>query len=399
MDRSREEIVLPMIFGSSSPPHQIFIFIFNKLLGWPMPQIRQQIYANTLDEIAARFEVECADKFGIPMKPLLDILKQRLRNTLDEETKTWKHRPIYSALLDRIVGETTLSEYEADEPAKNHFASWWNNVKRLEVQDQDLYLAGQAQLKDEAVFRDLHARHEKRLTGHIRARINNEADAGDTTQETWTDVWQNIQKYDPVHGNFESFFLSRARYKILQANRRNRRWIPVPVHEADEPENDITTLIDSLTAAPPTQTGDLLISRLLYRELVKRVFSGANPPHQLIVFGFCKLLELKPKEVVAHLSNTPLRDLAVRLEQDYFEKAQVHSSEVEKCFQPLHARMALKVDEVLTDSRTRATRDALAGQIVGDTVLRNYYGDDPEGDITSWWDTVRRRVRNEVIKK
>ena len=399
MDRSREEIVLPMIFGSASPPHQIFIFIFNKLLDWPMPQIREQIFANTLDTLAARLEVECADKFEIPIKPLLDVLKQRLRNTLDEETKSWKQRPLYSALLDRIVGETTLSEYEADEPAKTYFTSWWNNVRTVELEDQDLYLVGQAQLGEKTSIDDLHARHRKRVAGYIRPRVNNDADADDITQETWTDVWRNIQNYDPIHGNFESFLLYWARYKILQANKRNRRWLSVTVHEADGPENDITTVIDSLTAAPPTQAGDRMISRLLYRELVKRAFSGANPPHQLIVFGFCKLLELKPKEVVADLSNTRLSDLAMQLEREYFEKAQVHPSEVEKCFAPLHARMALKVDEVLTDSRTSATRVALQGQVVGDTVLRNYYGDNPEGDITSWWDTVRRRVRNEMIKK
>lgn len=396
MNHSREEIVLPMIFGSPSPPHQIFIVIFNKLLGWTMPQMREQIFANTLDTIAARLEVECANRFQIPIKPLLDALKQRLRNTLDEETRTWKHRPIYSALLDRIVGETTLNEYEADEPGKNHFDAWWNNVKTLEL--EDVYLAGQAQL-GEASFADLLARHEKRLAGYIRARVDNDADADDAAQETWTDVWGKIQNYDPVHGNFESFVRSRAQYKIRQVNKRRRQWMSATRHGTDEPENDIAAVIDSLTAAPPSEAGDRMISRLYYRELVERAFSGANPPHQLIAFGFCKLLEWKPKEVVADLSNTPLRDLAVRLEQEYCEIAQVHPTELEKCFAPLHARMFRKVDEVLTDARSSVTRVALQGQIVGDTVLRNYYGDGPEGDITRWWDTIRRRVRNEMINR
>lgn len=142
-----------------------------------------------------------------------------------------------------------------------------------------------------------------------------------------------------------------------------------------------------------------MISRLHYRELLKKAFSGTNPPHQLIVFGFCKLLEWKPKEVVAKLSDTPLRDLAQQLERNYVETAQIHRSEVEPCFEPLHARMALKVDDVLTDGRIRGTRLKLKDQIVGDTVLRSYYGDEPEGDITRWWATVRRRVRNEMIKK
>jgi DNA-directed RNA polymerase specialized sigma24 family protein len=401
LNREQQEILLPMIFGSASPPHQIFIFIFNKLFGWTIPQLRKQIFANTLDTLATRVEIECADKFEIPMKPLLDVLKQRLRSSLDEEIKSGKVRQIYSGLLDRTVGETALNHYEADEPARSYFTDWWNNVKTLEI--EELYLVGQAQFKDEAAFAALRSRHEKRLAGYIRPRVNNDANVEDAAQEVWFDVSQHIHNYDPIHGNFESFVLNRAKYKVLQLNDRNRQSIGHLIlaasHQGNESESDIVNLIDSLTAAPLSEAADRMIQRLLYQQLVKRVFSGANPPHQVIVFGFCKLLELRPKEIVAELSDTPLRDLATTLERDYCERAQVYRSEVKSSFGPLHARMALKVDEVLKDSRTSATRLTLHNQSVGDTVLRNYYGDDPEGDITSWWDTVRRRVRNELITK
>jgi hypothetical protein len=148
-------------------------------------------------------------------------------------------------------------------------------------------------------------------------------------------------------------------------------------------------------AMPRSPTIDGIIEASLFSDLVNRAFRSASPPHQLIAFGFCKLMEWKPGEIVTRLSDIPLRTLAKKLEEDYINCG-VSRDHVGAYFKALHDQMDLRCYETIKDPHIGET---LRDQIVGDTTLRHYYKDKPEADIAHWWEAVRRRVRNDFMTK
>jgi RNA polymerase sigma-70 factor (ECF subfamily) len=268
---------------------------------------------------------------------------------------------------------------------------------------------------DREAFAELYGRYEKRLLGFIRARTTHDADAQDIAQETRVAVWRKMPTYQPTLGSFSAFAKFWASKKLLQfyeAEGRRRRVVilfsELSLRFPDlEQESEVEAIVSRLKAEQyfsmeieeEVATKERQLAAV-YEELLSLTFNGPSPPHQLLVFGFVKLLEWKPREVVAKLSAFPLRDIEEQLEVEYVNKSQLTESQVFPCFTQVRQSMDRIVGEVVKEPRTRRTYPHLLRCIVGDTRLQDYYTKQAEegraDNVVKWWDAVSRRVWSEV---
>jgi RNA polymerase sigma factor (sigma-70 family) len=269
--------------------------------------------------------------------------------------------------------------------------------------------------RDREAFDELYSRHDKNVFGFIRARTARDADAQDVAQETRIEIWRKVSSYNPILGSFVTFAKFWASKKLLQHYDAEGRRQRVRVLFSE-----LTTRFPDLEQEPEIEA---LVSRLrfqnpfaleneeetaakeqnlvaVYEELLSLTFNGPSPPHQLIAFGLVKLLERRPREVVAEFSSLPLRVIEERLEIDYINNSQLPEGRVLPCFGQLRENLDWTFGEVVKEPRTRKTYPHLLPRVVGETILREYYTKQTEegqaDNIVKWWDAVSRRVWSEV---
>jgi hypothetical protein len=132
---------------------------------------------------------------------------------------------------------------------------------------------------------------------------------------------------------------------------------------------------------------------------IKITFFQGGPPHQLVIFGFNKLLSgWGPKDIVRELSSLSLKDLSEKLILDYKEESYLPDYVIEDCFKPLKDKMGKRVEEVLEDRDSKDNYIKILKIRVGESILRSYYSKNPEHNISDWSNKVRKRVLR-LIKK
>lgn len=271
---------------------------------------------------------------------------------------------------------------------------------------------------EQPAFQELRRRYERKVYGRLRVRVENDMDAEDLAQRTWLEVWRHIADYNPARAEFIAFVLFWAgiilkRYYTEQRAPQARLLLFSQLRrtqddeEGSESETELARL--SLTTAKlasetmeealwSSKTALLLAEA--YEELLRLTFNGASPPHQLLAFGFVKLLEWKPRTVVASLSSVMLGELEERLETAYLNRTQLKAEVAVACFTQLRGQMQETFGEVVREPITRRTYSHLLACVVGTTTLQQYFtASEEEGqadNIVKWWAAVRRRVWKEV---
>lgn len=275
-----------------------------------------------------------------------------------------------------------------------------------------------AEKMDEVTFQELRRRYEQKVYGYVRVRIDDDMDAEDIAQKTWLEVWQRMSDYKPALGEFVAFVLFWAgiflkRYytekqtpqaRVLLFSQLGRQY---NTEEEGEVETELArfspeSLADIRAALETRAPGEETVPSLteVYTELLYLTFNGTSPPHQLLAFGFVKLLGWKPQAVVASLSSVMLRELEERLETGYLNRTQLKEDVAAACFAQLRRQMPETFGEVVKEPLTRKTYSQLLACVVGTTTLQQYFTEsDEEGqadNIVKWWAAVRRRVWKEV---
>lgn len=278
----------------------------------------------------------------------------------------------------------------------------------------DATLVNRAIAGDQQAFEQLRAGSEHVVRGTIRMQVGRSGDGGsffvdhalvdDLVQVTWVQVWQKLPTYSPELASFHAF----ARYWARIMVRRYRdtpvgKGMETPISsllDRDEADDAPSDSFDRLGApAEAMQQPDDTIPAEVYDELLTITFATASPPHQLLVFGFTKAADLKPRQIAAELSNVPLRVLAERLEQTYLDQSDLPAARIRPAFEPLLNRLDRRFDEVVRDPTTLATYPQLHGQTVGDTTLSDYYTSEPTANLTQWWHAVKRRVISDLQRR
>jgi DNA-directed RNA polymerase specialized sigma24 family protein len=239
------------------------------------------------------------------------------------------------------------------------------------------------------------------------ARVQCREDAAEIEQDTWIEVQAKLALYDPDRASFIAFLKSHAHWKMVEYYRRKCARHRVEILLTDVPrarlqhdEGSQTAGIPELSEAPTPSPECILILRKEIERFLGITFSSSLPPHQLIVFGFAKLLEWRPREVVKELSKRSLRDLEKQLEAEYLQIVPMRETIARECFKPLREKMDYRLDKAIMDFNTRSLYKHLLDSIVGETILCDYYTNPvrPENNIASWCGDVKKRILPKILE-
>ncbi len=412
-----QQEMLRVTFSSPSPPHLVIAFTFIKLFGWrEKSSIEKEIFDKTLANLVDQIDSECKKRFpSIFDTNSLDSLRQRLSLPLEQTTNNKKIITVYKNLLTQVTGNTTLGAYSID-AGKEHLDRWWRNISTIDL--DDVLTAVDAKNGNQASLDILGERYYREIKVYIESHVYNNQDAEDIAQDAWVAVLKNLKNYDHVHGSFLSFAKQRAHYELLRffKVRKDR----AKVHELfsefsarfpdAEFRDDDTEIIERIAQPHLRENEDAIMRLSLYKNAIRIACGSPNPPHQSIVFGFCKLLEWKPGEVVEELSDIDLRELESRLEEEFHQI--VSDQKTLELFESLRARMPLLLKDAGIPPKTLGIYLDLAERVVGGTFLREYYTHKPENtpeakeykkkacdDVVRWWNAVFRRLIRELARK
>lgn len=134
--------------------------------------------------------------------------------------------------------------------------------------------------------------------------------------------------------------------------------------------------------------------------LLHVAFNSSSPLQQVIIFGFNKLLQWTPREIVAGLSGFPIRDLEASLEQKLVETRGYSQKGITDCFQKLRRNMDAVFGTLVQHPKTRELHKALLHRITGDIVLREFYSSEQEaeGNVDQWVNNVWKDVRVKMLE-
>lgn len=287
-------------------------------------------------------------------------------------------------------------------------------VLELDEECAELLLVLRIQADDREAFNQVWACHEKailgRIRGCIRGRIRPREDvievAKEIRDETYIALSNALKKsYDPNIGRFRPFAQGYAenltdhffaqRWKVS-----NREPSIADITPKGSQDNDPQAW-ETRIPAPGQTVEEILIKEEAAKRRWQIVFNSSSPPHQVIIFGFNRLLGQRPRAIVTQLSNDILRTLETRLEQDLMEDTLCGENVIADCFQKLRKDMNVTFGSLVQHPKTRAVHKALLQRITGDTVLREFYTteDDPEDDIRKWSNNVLKSVKEKLLEE
>ena len=136
--------------------------------------------------------------------------------------------------------------------------------------DSDLNLVKRARNGDEAAFRDLMLRHQRRIFQLCFGMVRNPDDARDLTQETFVKVYRNLDKFE---GNsaFYTWAYRIARNVTIDHLRRARRHRSVEYNDAIGRDDD-ESIDDTFLSRPLNLNPARVVSR---RELLDKINEAA----------------------------------------------------------------------------------------------------------------------------
>lgn len=241
------------------------------------------------------------------------------------------------------------------------------------------------------IYTRLHEQFADNLLGFVRPKVRSDDAAHEVCQQTWAHIWQILPTYNPLRASFERFVKHWA-HRFLQRHYDQRKTVSLEI-AAPEIGADLGWNERTLRRVSAAEE---------YEQLLRVTFGSASPPHQLLAFGFCKLLEWKPAELVAERSDDPLRALERELARTYggfLAESGGPSPAVSESFERLRLAMDQRFEVAVQDPKTLATHPALHASIVGETAFRDYYTGKPTDNITQWWDAVKRRALAELLRQ
>jgi DNA-directed RNA polymerase specialized sigma24 family protein len=256
-------------------------------------------------------------------------------------------------------------------------------------------------------YRQLTVSHHQRLVGWFRARVGDRHTAEDLAQRTWVDVLERIRTFKPERGSFWTFTKIWAQFVLRRHYAEaHRLW---PLAAAAEPaDGEFDDLPNALPAArggsSEPSSGVPNIDEILHAsevllELLGEVLSCKRLPHEVLVFGYVKLLQWKPARVVAELSESPLDRLAEQLAAEYFHF--VPLPQVTAAFTPLRANLARRLRDCDTDPRAKEPFEHLLDRVTGTSCLGDYYppAATRQEAVTRWWAAVQRAVQESALRR
>lgn len=240
--------------------------------------------------------------------------------------------------------------------------------------------------------------HHRRLVGWFRLRVGDADVAEELAQRTWQEVLLHGHTFDRQRGAFFTFtkvwadiILKRQRAEVALRRRREIR-----IEEEGEEDDGADPV---LRTAPQLQSYDDvdLDRESVFLRLLPLALGCRRLPHEILAFGFVKLLDWKPARVVAELSDNLLDQTAALLADEY--ALEVATQEVRPAFAALQRKLQQTLAEVDADPRSKKPYQDLMNERTGGTLLHAYYrdGSTPEMAVVRWWSAVTRAVVEKLV--
>lgn len=246
----------------------------------------------------------------------------------------------------------------------------------MKCKKEDLNLIKKAVKGNPKSFSQLYEKYHRAIRGFIASRCPNDEDVNDLEQDIWIHINKKLDRYDPEKGAFYTFVKKSAHFKILDY------YETLYINEELE---DNTPAVEGHNAEKEEREE-------VYRTFLSLTFSKGGPPHQLIAFGFNKLLKKGPKKLVAKHTDVLLTKLSEVLILSYIEQSFIPENKVRECFQTLRIQMDKRVREVLEKHDSLEKYQKIMDKKVGNTCLKDYYGKNPEHNIADWSNKVKNRL-------
>jgi DNA-directed RNA polymerase specialized sigma24 family protein len=279
----------------------------------------------------------------------------------------------------------------------------------------------------------LYAKYHRALTGYLlgRAAMARE-DAEDIAQDIWLRALPDLVRpvseggYDPERGSFYTFLVHRyAKFAALQFVEAKRRRAELSL--AGDGEGEDAGIATQLASDDDPELVQILREELEERQAAlcqcfRLTFLYGGFPHQVLAFGYSKLIygqttqrdrdvlllekrrrrevEGDPKRLDAEHGSDPLHAVEAKF-WDAFKRVSnlddLTLRKLEACLDPMRQRLELTVAEMSQGNKIFLDHHAqLAGQKVGATAVRDYYGTRGLNAITDWCDKVQNRVRDRL---
>ncbi len=269
--------------------------------------------------------------------------------------------------------------------------------------DDEAALIRQAVAGDAEAFNQLWSRHQEALFGFIRWQVRC-PDADRIAREILADSYlflrSHLSDYDPSRSRFRTFAKLHVDSLRKKHFRRGREicvdWVSDP-----DPVDPVTRLPEPQD--PGLSAEDDLIQYEEATNLMRVSFSLSCPPHQLVIFGFNRLLGWKPRDIVSALSLCPLSELEARLENGFIQINPYDEEFVRDCFSGLRRSMEVTFGCLVSHPKARQAYRNLLETKTGDIVLRDLYSAEhgPEECVTKWsnnvWKSLRIRMLEEQV--
>jgi RNA polymerase sigma factor (sigma-70 family) len=259
---------------------------------------------------------------------------------------------------------------------------------------------------DEGAWQRLVASYRSEVFGAIRVRVPQQ-DAEDILQETWIRIWRSLADYNPERAPLVAFLKQHAFWATIDfvRRRKSRTWWETLVSEFRDRFGDADSSGDPFdwipSAAQDPEVAEFGAEDLeeIYNELFQITFTLSNPPHELLCFGFCKILEWEPRRIAAYLGPDSLEAIEAKLETGCIDESELDAEFISACFTPLRDRLQRTLGSLISDQRTRLRYRQLLERVAGRTVLREYFSAAPADDISHWWYSVRRRFLEAAARR
>lgn len=157
--------------------------------------------------------------------------------------------------------------------------------------------------QDNQAYRHLYINYRGALFNVISQIITNKEIAGDVLQETFINVWKNIDKYDPVKGKLFTWLLKLARNMAINTTRSK-------IYKSQMKNDDVNNYVNYLEEK---QSPQLDINKIGLREQVHRLKDDLKKVLELSYYqGFTQ-------EEIAYSLNLPLGTVKTRLRNAVIE--------------------------------------------------------------------------------
>jgi hypothetical protein len=348
IERDLEEVLLRICLISSKPPVAVLVFLLEICR-----RVRPRALPSRLLDVPLTKLLDCVERV-LERHPTLSVCSVR----------TYLGDLRY--LLNRFDGRLGATTLRGHLPGGN--AAWL------------AFMVGRVTRRLERVpfhwgarkvfARFIEARH-KDVFVFLSARFwLDKESAKEATNDTFERVEQKLRRFDPGRRRLMQFTFGQAWFVMKETV---RAFLKRAKQELSlQTGSDTGQSLEEILAAPVS--GELCPQRYAVKlRLACLLFGLRKPPHQIIVFILCCLLDRSPLQILDTYSSVPLRIIADEIEREFERISNLPERLVRAGFNRLRTRMNKTLAELIGGQVRRAAYGPLLPRQAGTIPLGEYF--------------------------